>query len=740
MYQDVTTTLTIPRKISLKTWKFGALALAACLVAAIAVSYYENKVQADSSIGNVQTPAAPGDLDLSFGSGGKVITPIGSSHDYANSVAIQVDGKIVAAGRSNGANYDFAVVRYNTDGTLDTSFGGTGKVVTPVGSYSVANSVAIQTDGKIVVAGNSFNGANIDFAVVRYNTNGTLDTSFNGTGKVVTAVGGGYDSAQSVAIQADGKIVAAGGGYNDADVDFAVVRYNTNGTLDTSFGGTGKVVTPIDSNSGDLAQSVAIQSDGKIVAAGYSIGSTDGDFAVVRYNTNGSLDTSFNGTGKVVTPVGSSDDYARAVAIQSDGKIVAAGSSYTGQNNDFAVVRYNTDGTLDTSFNGTGKVVTPIGSSSADYAASVAIHSDGKIVAAGASYNPAGADFAVVRYNTNGALDTSFNGTGKVVTPFGSFDDVASSVAIQPDGKIVAAGYSVNGADHDFALVRYLGGSNIRTPFDFDGDRKTDLSIFRPGPGEWWYNRSLDGGNRAFQFGAGTDTIAPADFTGDGKTDVAFFRPSTGQWFVLRSEDLSFYAFPFGTNGDVPVPADYDADGKADAAVFRPSTLTWFIQKSGGGTDIIGFGAAGDVPTVADYDGDGKADIAIYRPNATGGAQWWVRRSSNGSVFALQFGTPTDRTVQGDYTGDGKADIAFWRPSTGGWFVLRSEDFSFFSFPFGTNGDIPVPGDYDGDGRNDAAVFRPSSSTWFAQRSTAGTLIQQFGIAGDIPLPSAYVR
>ena len=297
-----------------------------------------------------------------------------------------------------------------------------------------------------------------------------------------------------------------------------------------------------------------------------------------------------------------------------------------------------------------------------------------------------------------------------------------------------------DGADIGAFEVQTAPVSGPRALFDFDGDNKTDLSIFRPGPGEWWINRSLNGSTFALQFGAGTDRIAPADFTGDGKTDVAFFRPSTGQWFVLRSEDLSFYAFPFGTNGDVPVPADYDADGKADAAVFRPSTLTWFIQKSGGGTDIIGFGAAGDVPTVADYDGDAKADIAIYRPNAAGGAQWWVRRSSNGTVFALQFGTPTDKTVQGDYTGDGKADIAFWRPSTGGWFVLRSEDFSFYSFPFGTNGDTPVPGDYDGDGRNDAAVFRPSTSTWFAQRSTGGTLIQQFGIAGDIPLPSAYVR
>ncbi len=276
------------------------------------------------------------------------------------------------------------------------------------------------------------------------------------------------------------------------------------------------------------------------------------------------------------------------------------------------------------------------------------------------------------------------------------------------------------------------------TPFDYDGDGKTDISIFRPAQGEWWYQKSSNGGNFAAQFGSSTDKIVPADYTGDDKTDFAFFRPSTGQWFVLRSEDFSFYAFPFGNSTDTPVPADYDGDGKADAAVFRESSLTWFINKSSGGTDIIGFGSAGDKPVVGDYDGDGKADIAIYRNNG-GVGEWWIRRSSNGSVFAAQFGASTDKAVQGDYTGDGKTDIAVWRPSNGNWFILRSEDFSFYAFPFGANGDMPVAGDYDGDGKTDAGVFRPTSQTWFINRSTSGTLIQQFGINGDLPTPNAFV-
>jgi hypothetical protein len=280
----------------------------------------------------------------------------------------------------------------------------------------------------------------------------------------------------------------------------------------------------------------------------------------------------------------------------------------------------------------------------------------------------------------------------------------------------------------------------IHAPFDFDGDGKTDIGIFRPiaGASEWWINRSTTGVTFALQFGVSTDKIVPEDFTGDGKADIAVWRPSNGNWFILRSEDFSFYAFPFGTNGDIPVPADYDADGKADAAVFRPSNATWFIsQSSGAPTRIVQFGIAVDRPVVADYDGDGQADIAIFRP-AAGGGEWWIQRSSAG-LLAMQFGANSDKAVPGDYTGDGKADVAIWRPTDGNWLIVRSEDFSFFGFPFGAAGDTVAPGDYDGDGKFDATVFRPSSATWFIGRTTAGTQIVQFGATGDRPIPNAFV-
>ncbi len=267
---------------------------------------------------------------------------------------------------------------------------------------------------------------------------------------------------------------------------------------------------------------------------------------------------------------------------------------------------------------------------------------------------------------------------------------------------------------------------------DFDGDGKTDVSIFRPSNAEWWYARSSDGADRAFQFGASSDSLTPADFTGDGKTDIAFYRESTGEWFVMRSEDSSFYSFPFGAAGDIPSAGDFDADGKADAAVFRPSTATWFVQRSSdNGTTIQQVGANGDVPQVGDYDGDGRADMAIFRPS---NGQWWLNRSTAG-VIAATFGISSDRPTARDFTGDGKTDIAFWRPSSGEWFVLRSEDSTYYAAPFGISTDTPAAGDYDGDGKADTAVFRAATATWYVNRSQAGLMIQSFGAPTDIAVP-----
>jgi hypothetical protein len=347
-------------------------------------------------------------------------------------------------------------------------------------------------------------------------------------------------------------------------------------------------------------------------------------------------------------------------------------------------------------------------------------------------FNAADVSLAGSTANVSSAV-INVSGSGNVYTV--SVSNVTSSGQVRATVATGAAQDAIGNLSNAATSTDNTVTVTVRRPFiDFDGDGRTDISIFRPSVGEWWINRSSNATGYALQFGSSTDKLTPADFTGDGKTDIAFFRPASGEWFVLRSEDNSFYSFPFGTTGDSPIVGDFDADGKADAGVFRPSTATWYVRRStDGGTIIQQFGQSGDLPVVADYDGDGNADFAIYRPAA---GEWWIQRSTQG-LLAFQFGTSTDKPVQGDYTGDGKADVAFFR--NGEWFVLRSENQSYYSFPFGTNGDTPTAGDYDGDGKFDAAVFRAADSTWYAQRTTGGTLIQQFGQSGDVPVPSAFV-
>jgi uncharacterized delta-60 repeat protein len=421
--------------------------------------------------------AVDGDLDTTFGTDGKVTTAIGSGTDVANSVVVQSDGKIVVAGYSETS---VAVVRYNPDGSLDTSFGTGGKQTTTVGIEAAANSVVLQSDGKILVAGQSYN-SNFDFVVVRYNSDGSLDESFDTDGIVTTAIGSGTDVASSVVVQSDGKIVVAG--YSViGNFDFVVVRYNADGSLDESFDGDGKRILDL-SGLSDVARSVILQSDGKIVVAGQSNNAVDNEFAVVRFNSDGSLDGSFDTDGIQITPIGFSDDVPRSVVLQSDGKIVVAGYSDNGSGNDFAVVRYNSDGSLDGSFDTDGKQTTLIGSGGT--ANSVVLQSDGKIVAAGNAVIGGWDKFAIVRYNPDGSLDTSFGTAGTRTTAIGSRSDIVKSVVLQSDGKIVTAGYSDNGSNDDFAVVRYSVTINS-TNANFNSSPWVGVqSIVCPDPNPW---------------------------------------------------------------------------------------------------------------------------------------------------------------------------------------------------------------------------------------------------------------
>lgn len=269
---------------------------------------------------------------------------------------------------------------------------------------------------------------------------------------------------------------------------------------------------------------------------------------------------------------------------------------------------------------------------------------------------------------------------------------------------------------------------------DFDGDGKTDVSVYRPDAGSWYILNSSNSAFSGIGFGISTDILAPGDYDGDGKTDTAVFRPADGAWYMLTKAAV-FSSRQFGSNGDIPVPADFNGDGKTDIAVWRPSNGTWYIANSDslGTFTFIQFGAAGDKPVQADYDGDGKADIAVFRPSA---GAWYVLRSSDGSFFAVNFGISTDQPAQGDFDGDGKTDFVVFRE--GVWYLLQSTT-GFSAVSFGTAGDLPVTGDFDGDNKSDVAVYRPSNGAWYLLQSQNGFTAWGFGISTDKPIPNAYL-
>lgn len=339
-----------------------------------------------------------GSLDPTFSGDGQKTTDFWDLGDFAYGVAIQADGRIVVVGQANnGTNEDFAIARYRTNGALDSSFSGDGRRTASMSStgFEIATAVAIQDDGAIVVAGY----ADLMFAVMRFEPNGRLDRSFSGDGKQVTDVASGTDQALGVAVQGNGKILLAGTALNGADGDFALARYRPGGNLDSGFGLGGIVTTDLGSTL-EAARAIAIQDDGAIVLAGKTVG-LDEDFAVARYRPSGELDDSFSDDGFQTTDVGLAVGSANAVAIQSNGRIILAGVALDGLTSSFAVARYRSTGNLDLTFSGDGWVLTDFGRDDIDVGRGVAIQANGKIVVCGFALVGAGlggSDFALARY------------------------------------------------------------------------------------------------------------------------------------------------------------------------------------------------------------------------------------------------------------------------------------------------------------------------------------------------------
>lgn len=408
--------------------------------------------------------AAPGDLDTSFGGTGKVVTDFSGREDFGNAVAVQADGKIVVVGftRNGGtgssSTEDFALTRYNPDGSLDPNFGSGGRVQTDFGADDRAKAVAIRADGKIIVVGSNSNVV----IVAAYNPDGTRDTTLGAS----LGPCSGQCSLNAVAIQSDQKIVAAGRAQGSVagTSDFFLIRFNAAGNnFDSSFNGSGVVQTDFSSRSDTIA-GLVIQSDGKIVAGGTTTTDASGStsMALARYNTNGTLDSGFGTGGKVTTAFTGQFHGIRAIALQSDGKVVAAGFTFQTESN-FALARYNTNGMLDGTFGSGGKVTTDFSPGAVDEAHAVVVQSDGRIIAGGIGTVSGNAlEFALVRYASDGMPDSTFGTSGKVTTNFSTSDDVINAMALQADGKAIAVGLA--NSNPDIAVARYLTAAAGESP------------------------------------------------------------------------------------------------------------------------------------------------------------------------------------------------------------------------------------------------------------------------------------
>jgi len=435
-----------------------------------------------------------GSIDTSFNSGGTVVTDI-AGYDYAKDIVVQPDNKVLVAGYYN-TDKDIFVLRYNEDGSLDNSFSGNGKFTYSFGSNNeYCRGIALQDDGKIVITGGFGNGTNYDVFVIRLNSDGTFDTSFDSDGILTFALGSGDDMGYDVVIDASGKILISGYADMGSGYGFFVARlWGINGSFDTSFDGDGKATVSIDA-ANDFGYQIGIQSDGKIIVSGTVGASNDRDIGIASFNTDGSLNTSFNGTGTLRFSILNGDE-AYGMEIQSDDKIVVGGYSYYGHNY-MIMARVNPNGTLDNSFSGDGKYS---GSGQADFAKSLALQEDGKILLGG-NINTNPSDYAIWRFNSDGSPDYSFGTSGRVTTNVGT-GDYGYAIAVH-DWKIILAGNNYASTYNSFTARYYAcvppGFSNISDQTACEGNY---VQFAAPATGSspisyQWYNNGIAVGNDA---------------------------------------------------------------------------------------------------------------------------------------------------------------------------------------------------------------------------------------------------
>ena len=447
-------------------------------------------------------------------------------------------------------------------------------------------------------------------------------------------------------------------------------------------------------------------------------------------------------SGGVITKQGTGTSTVRletnnvnSITVNSGRLIVSGG---TGTSGPFTV----NGGTLEgTGLNTTSLRVTGSGSElkgAANFAGSLEISNGGKFL-------PTRCENAVAQVNktpmlTGSVLDLQYVAACDGLIPF--INNLATGPVIgnfvnYPEGAVVTIGgrqFRITYDSGDGNDVQFLAVPGAM--FDFDGDRRADISVTRREIGGAYYWYQMLGPNYTvsqIQFGRAFDVVTPADYDGDGKTDLSIFRPSTGDWWWQSSLDGNVHSIHWGSDFDTPMPGDVNGDGKADFVVCRRNTIDLWIRLVNGQSQTTVFGIFEDKPLLGDFDGDGKADLAVFRPSTA--TFWYAASSTGGSQRGVRWGRDFDTPVPADYDGDGTTDIAVYSPFENNWYIVNSRDQSQTILHFGASGDRPIPADYDGDGLADIAVFRPSEGNWYILRSTSGFLGVHWGASGDIPSP-----
>ncbi|HEX8396741.1 MAG TPA: FG-GAP-like repeat-containing protein [Pyrinomonadaceae bacterium] len=621
------------------------------------------------------------------------------------------------------AAFLFFSINSNAAGALDPTFGANGRVATTVGSGARASAVAIQPDGKIIVVGDVLrSGSERDIALVRYNANGTPDLSFGENGRVVVAISNQNEVVNAVAIDGNGRIVVVGSiePFDDTPItDFLIVRFTPNGALDTTFGNGGAVTAS--QGSTDSFNAVAIQPNGRIVAAG---GTSDGGLAVVMgFTPNGVIDQSFGDLGLNFFDVPTmTDEQIQAIALRPNGRILVGGRGRISDPNRTPpnfLAELDTNGNLTADFGNQGIRVynSPLAANGIDY--DLVILPDGKIVTISDN---------LYRFSSNGTQESGTIPPGVVIA-------AGAAIAARSDGKVIVTGRFetsvLTSTGRRIGTARNLHDLSYRDVAIQSDDK---IIIIGASETEFIVTRLLGISSRGTRI---------SDNDGDEITDIGVLRPSNSILYALNSGGVAVAYQTYEASFEIKrvIPEAGNCNSNSGFLYWKSGNVVgsqgFFVRSTGNfsGSQQIPWGVVGDIPVGGDYDGDNCTDFTVYRPSE---GIWYILQSSSNQPLAVRWGLSEDKLVPADYDYDGITDIAVYRPSDGTWYVRRSSDGNLLAVRWGSASDIPLTGDFDGDGRADFVVYRPSEGTWYLLQTRDGFRAERFGLENDSPVPGDY--